>query len=413
MSTRPIKTILIISQVYLPDPAAVGMQIADAAAALVDRGYRVRVLTANRGYDDPSQVYATREVRSGVEILRLPLSSFGKRSIASRLLSGLLFVGQASVVGAFLRGVDGILVTTAPPMCALAALVVSRLRRAPVAYWVMDLNPDQMVALGRVSQDSLAVSAFDYLNRRILSRSALVVAMDEFMAERLRRKVDVGDKLRVLPPWPHDDHLESVEHTKNPFRKKHRLDGKFVVMYSGNHGPSSPVTTCLDAAALLEHRPDIVFLFVGGGVGKEEVEAAIRNGASNVRSLPYQPLESIKYSLSAADVHLVTVGDAVVGIVHPSKIYGAMSIGRPILLTAPTQCHATSLVAPAHAGYHVNNGDAVGAARAIEVMASMSKSELAQMAENGRAMIRRSFSREMLRTQFVDLLVSHLNLEVP
>ncbi len=406
------KTILIISQVYLPDPAAVGMQVADAAAELVNRGHRVRVLTADHGYDDPSQAYPRREMMDGVEIIRLPFSSFGKRSIATRLLSGSLFVTQASVIGAFLKDVDAILVTTAPPMCAMAALAVGALRHAPIAYWVMDMNPDQMVVLGRVAESSPIVKAFDALNRAILARSRLVVALDEFMAERLCRKLNVRAKLEVLPPWPHDNHLESVDQATNPFRDEHQLKGKFVVMYSGNHGPSSPVTTCLDAAALLAHRDDIVFLFVGGGIGKAEVEAAIKNGATNVRSLPYQPLESIKYSLSAADVHLVTVGDSIVGVVHPSKIYGAMSIGRPILLTAPAECHATALVEPIGAGYHVRNGDAEGAAKALDKMADLPPAELAQMGANAQAEIRKNFSRQKLRSEFVDLLTTHLQLEV-
>lgn len=409
---RAQKTILIISQVYLPDPAAVGMQVADAAAELVNRGYKVRVLTADHGYDDPSQVYPRREVIDGVEILRLPFSSFGKKSIATRLVSGSFFVAQASVVGTFIKGVDAILVTTAPPMCAIAALVVGFLRHAPIAYWVMDLNPDQMVALGRIAETSPIVKAFDALNRTILTRAKLVVALDKFMAERLCRKVDVSAKLKVLPPWPHDNHLESIDHASNPFRKEHGLEEKFVVMYSGNHGPSSPVTTCLNAASLLADRHDIVFLFVGGGVGKAEVETAISNGATNVHSLPYQPLQTIKYSLSAADVHLVTVGDSIVGVVHPSKIYGAMSIGRPILLTAPAECHATPLVEPMSAGSHVLNGDAVGAADAIRRMADMPSSERDQLGKNARQAIRKNYSRDSLRTQFVDLLVSNLDLEV-
>lgn len=404
------KTVLMISQVYLPDPAAVGMQIADAAAELVARGYRVRVLTADRGYDDPTQHYPRRETLEGVDILRLPYSSFGKTSIAVRLLSGVSFVAQASLVGTFFDEVDAVVVSTSPPMCALAALVVGSLRKAPLAYWVMDLNPDQLVELGKVSPTAPVVRIFEALNRAILSRAAVVVALDDFMADRLCKKLDVRDKLKVIPPWPHDNHLQRVEHQANPFRAEHGLEGKFVVMYSGNHGPSSPITTCLEAAQLLEHRSDIVFFFVGGGVGKADVERAIATGAPNVRSLPYQPLENIKYSLSAADVHLVTVGDAIVGVVHPSKIYGAMSIGRPILLTSPARCHATPLIEDAQAGYRVDNGDAKGAAKAIEKLADMDPSDRQAMGMRGANLIAEKYSRSHLRPRFIELLEDSLQL---
>ncbi len=407
---RPPKTILIITQVYLPDPAAVGMLFADAARALAERGYRVRVLTADRGYDDPSARYPRRETLNGVEVLRLPFSSFGKNSIAKRLASGSLFVAQSSLLSTFIKDVDAVLVSTSPPMVGLAALWVGTLRRVPLAYWVMDLNPDQMVVLGKLSEESPFVKAFDFLNRAILSRAELVVALDEFMAERLNAKLDVSDKLEISPPWPHDDHLETVDHADNPFRKQHGLSNKFVVMYSGNHGPSSPVTTCLEAAKRLESREDIVFLFVGGGIGKAAVEQRIAEGAPNVLSLPYQPLDSIKYSLSAADVHMVTVGDAIVGVVHPCKVYGAMSIGRPIFLTAPERCHATPLVTARNAGVRVDNGDYEGAARAIVGLADMPREELRAMGRRGQAHIAEHYSQAKLVEQFVDLVVTRLRL---
>src|SRR2546426_11939478 len=107
-------------------------------------------------------------------------------------------------------------------------------------------------------------------------------------------------------------------------------------MYSGNHGPNNPFSTVLHAAARLQDEPGLVFMFTGGGVGKPEVEAA---GLLNVRSLPYQPLEMLRYSLSAGDVHLVTMGEEVVGIVHPCKVYGAMAVARPVILLGPTDSH--------------------------------------------------------------------------
>ena len=81
--TRP--TLLVLSQVYVPDPASVGQHMADAAQEMAHRGWRVVVLTSRTGYDDPAITYPAREVRQGVEIRRLSWASFGKRSIAARL----------------------------------------------------------------------------------------------------------------------------------------------------------------------------------------------------------------------------------------------------------------------------------------------------------------------------------------
>src|SRR5205814_3260316 len=117
----------------------------------------------------------------------------------------------------------------------------------------------------------------------------------------------------------------------------------------------------------LGHRSDIVFMFIGGGSGKKDVEDAILAGATNIISLPYQPLADIKYSLSAADVHLVTVGDDIVGIVHPCKIYGAMAVARPVLLLGPNPSHVADLLDKHRFGWQVAHGDIDGMVRAIEL----------------------------------------------
>lgn len=129
-------TFLIISQVYVPDPASVGQHVADAAAEMARRGYRVIVYASARGYDDPSKVYPSREIKDGVEIRRLALSSFGKGSIAVRLLAQWIFLLQATVRGLLTGGLCGLMVSTSPPFCGVAGVIISKLRGVPVKYWL-------------------------------------------------------------------------------------------------------------------------------------------------------------------------------------------------------------------------------------------------------------------------------------
>jgi len=371
-------TFIFLSQVYVPDPAAVGQHLADAAEELARRGHRVIVYTASRGYDDPSRRYPRRETIRGVDVRRIPLASFGKRSIPIRMLGGILFVVQVTVRSVFVRGVDAVVVSTSPPIASLGAVIIGVIRRAQVKYWVMDVNPDQMVALGMIGPDALAVRIFDFLNRLILRRAADVIVLDRFMAARINRKLDVAAKLSVLPPWPAEDSESVVEHSENPFRKRHGLNGRVVVMYSGNHGPSNPVTTILEAAKRVADDRRLVLMFVGGGVGKREVE---ESRSPNVVSLPYQPYSELRYSLAAADVHLVTVGDQIPGIVHPSKVYGAMAVARPILLVGPRENHVADILRGRDIGWYVGHGDVDGAERVLRQIAS---ADPAALAEKGR-----------------------------
>jgi colanic acid biosynthesis glycosyl transferase WcaI len=405
MSTSEAKrgTILILTQVYVPDPAAVGQYMHDAAAELARRGNRVIVYAASRGYDDPTKVFPAREVRDGVEIRRLPFSSFGKTSIPLRILGGVLLMVQQIVRAMFVGRLDRIVVSTSPPMCPIAAIIVSLLRFKPIIYWVMDLNPDQIIALGKVKNGSVPVRTMNWLNRRILGRARRIVALDRFMLERLQMKCDIADKTAIIPPWAHDDHIEMIEHADNPWRTEHIAEEKFVVMYSGNHGFSTPVQSVLDAAILLQGDTGMEFMFIGGGVGKQLVNDAIESQSStNVRSLPYQPFEILRYSLSAADVHLVTVGDNVVGIVHPCKIYGAMAVGRPILLLAPDPCHASDVVRDNNIGWHIPHGDVEALKRVLEEIRATPPNVLREMGERAQDTIRREFSKAALCGRFCD-----------
>jgi colanic acid biosynthesis glycosyl transferase WcaI len=397
------KTFLIISQVYVPDPAAVGQHIADAAAEMARRGYSVRVLTSGRGYDDPTVKFPPREVRDGVDVRRLPLSSFGKRSIPVRLAGQSLFLAQAILRGIFTPRLAGILVSTSPPMCSVAALIISFFRRVPVKYWVMDINPDQMIAMKKIGEHSLPARAFNALNRMILKRASDVIVLDRFMAQRINAKREVSSKLAVMPPWPHEGELEPIAHGHNPFRKSHNLDGTFVVMYSGNHSPANPITTILDAAERLQDDPRLVFMFIGGGAGKKEVDDRIARGVKNIRSLPYQPLSQIKYSLSAADLHIVSIGDAVVGIVHPCKVYGAMAVARPVLLLGPDPCHVSDIIQQHQIGWRLHHGDVDGAVRILkEAMAHPGL--LASKGQDAAGVIRHSLGKAALCARFCDVL---------
>jgi glycosyltransferase involved in cell wall biosynthesis len=409
VENRP--TFLMLSQVYVPDPTSLGQHMADAAAAMARRGYRVVVLTANRGYENPSIRYPARETLDGVDVRRLPCSSFGKTSIALRLLGGILFVLQCIVRGLFTPRLAGILVSTSPPMCSLAALVISWLRGVPIKYWVMDLNPDQMIALGKIKETSLAARTFNWLNRLILRRAADVIALDRFMAERVNRKRDVQEKLAVLPPWPHEEHLDLLAHAHNPFRKEHGWDGKFVFMFSGNLSLASPVTTFLEAALRLQDDPRLLFAFIGGGLGKKEVEQVIaQHRPRNIVSLPYQPLARLRYSLSAADVHLVSMGENMVGIIHPCKVYGAMAVARPVLLLGPNPCHITELLEKHRIGWQVSYGDVDGAVKVLRSILAMDPSELAAMGQRAQRAVTQELSMESLCGQFCDVLERGLTI---
>lgn len=403
-------TLLIISQVYAPDTPAVGQHMAETAAELAGRGHRVIVMTSSRGYEDSSIRFPRRERLDGVEVVRLPFSSFGKRSLPIRMLAGILFVMQVAIRGLFIGGLRGVLVSTAPPFASIAAIFLKIIRRTPFTFWAMDLNPDQMIAMGTMTERSPVARIFNALNRAMLKRCTTVIALDRFMAKTLNDKFDIGDRMRIIPPGPIADFEESIDHANNPFRVEHYLEDKFVVMYAGNHGQTTPVTTLVDAALRMTDRKRLLFMFIGGGLGKQAVENAIRDHApGNIVSLPYLPLSEIKYSLSAADVHAVTILPQVVGVVHPCKIYGAMAVRRPVLLVGPEESHVSDLVETEDIGWRVENDDVDGLVRLLDQLLEKDPSELARMGIRGREILEERFSRQQLFGEVADTITEMMS----
>jgi glycosyltransferase involved in cell wall biosynthesis len=176
-------------------------------------------------------------------------------------------------------------------------------------------------------------------------------------------------------------------------------------MYSGNHSAASPNTTLLQAALRLRDEPRFLFMFVGGGSGKREVDEAIAaERPANIVSLPYQPLERIKYSLSAADLHVITLGSDMPGIIHPCKIYGAMSIGRPILLIGPRRSHAGELIDRHQVGWQVEQGDVSRTVNLLKEVVGLSSEVRDQIGARARELVRDRFNKNHLCGIFCDTL---------
>jgi glycosyltransferase involved in cell wall biosynthesis len=412
------KTILLFTQSYLPDPMSVGQHLSDVAREMVRRGHRVHVVTANRGYDDPSIIYPAREVIDGVDVRRIPLSAFGKNTLLRRAAAAGMFAAQCAAIAMTRRHVNAILVSTVPPLGAASAVFARYLRGVPIAYWVMDLNPEQLVALGSLRPESIWTRALDAMSRALLRMASMVVTLDRFMAARVERKAPIASKLQVFPPWPHEDRFEhssdnGVPHEQNSFRRRHALENKVVVMYSGNHSISHPLRTVLEAAARMQGEERLVFLFVGGGAAKKDVERFIeQRKLVNARSVPYQPLAEIRHSLSAADVHLVTLGDQFVGINHPCKVYGAMAVSRPVLYLGPRPSHIDDLLEQHGFGWRVAHGDVDGAVRTLREIVAMPAEQLRAMGSRARLAVR-DYSQAALCGRFCDALEGMASRSAP
>ena len=338
--------ILLLNQCFYPDVVSTAQHASDLVASLAERGHDVTVIASTRAYDNPETKFPAEEWWRGSRILRIPCLALGKSSKLRRIANFASFFVSCILRLLFLPRFDVVIALTSPPLISLLGALFVKLKGGRFVFWAMDLNPDEAIAAGWLNKDSATAKVLSGLMNFSLRTADDIVVLDRFMRARIIDKSIPSDRICTIPPWAHSDVVDYDPEGRNAFRQLHGLTGKYVVMYSGNHSPCHPLTTLLDAARRMADRPDIAFCFVGGGSEFATVKNfAAEHCLSNISCLPYQPLAGLSASLSAADLHVVVMGQPLVGIVHTCKIYNILCVGVPVLYIGPPESHITDIAA--------------------------------------------------------------------
>ncbi len=295
------------------------------------------VITGRRAYDSPGIRFARRELWHGIEIIRLATMGLGKDGRWTRSVDIAIFLVLCACRLLRLPRPDVVVALTSPPLISFLGAWFARLRGSRFVYWVMDLNPDEAIAAGWLRPGSPAGRLLESMSAFSFQRADTIMALDHFMGSRILAKGVPPERVVVIPPWSHDEQVVFDPIGRDRFRKQHGLSGKFVVMYSGNHSPCHPLDTLLEAARQVASDSTLAFCFIGGGSQWRKMQKT--RLPPNVLLLPYQPLNALSASLSAADLHVVVMGTDFVGLVHPCKIYNILRVGAPVLYLGPRPSH--------------------------------------------------------------------------
>jgi len=214
------------------------------------------------------------------------------------------------------------------------------------------------------------------------------------------------DRLRVIPNWADGELIRPIDPKDNRLRREWGLEGKFVVGYSGNMGRVHEFETILKAADILKSDVGIVFLFIGDGAQRKwlEREAASR-GLSQIRFLPYQAPERLAASLSAPDVHLVTLRPEAEGLVVPSKFYGIAAAGRPSLFVGSADGEIARIINESSCGIVVRTGDIEGLATAIRTLRN-DPATCRNYGKNARRVFERRYDKHLALAAWSKVLLS-------
>lgn len=398
--------ILVVSQYFWPE----NFRINDLVKEWVQRGHKVTVLTGIPNYPAGKVFEAYRLQPSafaeyeGAKVFRVPMLPRGSGGLRL-MLNYLSFVLGGALLGPWrLRGIqaDAIFVFEPSPVTVgLPAVWMGLLKKAPVVFWVLDLWPETLAAIG-VVRSPRVLGWVGYFVRFIYNRCTLVLGQSRGFLGSIARYCDDKSKIRYFPSWAEDVFTDSSvqlapEVTDTP--------DTFTVMFAGNIGEAQDMPAVLDAAERLKGNAGIRWVIVGDGrkLGWLQSEVVRRGLDKQVWLVGRFPVDRMPSFYAHADALLVSLKrDPVFSMTIPGKVQSYLMAGIPLL--GMLDGEGAGVIREAQAGLTCDSGDSEGLAEAVQTLAAMPLDERHQLGLNGRRYAEKEFGRIQLINRLETIL---------
>jgi len=380
--------ILVLNQYYWPGVEATAQLLTELCEALAEE-YDVEVVTGVlRGHEDePRQIE-----HNGVRITRVSSTAYDRSELGRRAANYFSYLGSALRHALSGPHPDLVVCMTDPPIIGDLGVIVGKRVGAPVLVISQDVFPEIATELDRLRNPAV-IGVLRGLVGAYLRRADRIVAIGETMRERLEAKGAPRERLRVIPNWV-DTRAITPQPRDNEWARKHDFVDRFVVMHSGNVGHAQDLDSLVRAATFLRDRSDLRIVIAGFGARHTEMVALAERleVQDTVRFLPYQKRTRLPLSLSSADVHVVGLAKGLAGYVVPSRLYGILSAGRPVIVAAEGSSETARLVHQVGCGVVIPPGRPDLLARTIRD-ASAGVFDLEEMGRRGRGYVEEEADR--------------------
>lgn len=392
-----MKKVLVLANYFYPDKVAFVPLITELCEALQDEF----ILTVIAGQED-GVFQKERLVISNhekIKIIRVRTTEVDKANKVSRIkyIFSYFFNSIYAIIKE--KDIDLIYAVSQPPILGGILGVIGKiLKRKKLIYNIQDFNPEAVEAIGYSNNKKILFIAkfFDNLTCYF---SDLVVVVGRDMKEKFyeRYSFKKNPRVEVVNNWANGKelyHLDFENENVQKFRKNNEFIGKLTIMYSGNIGLFYDLEGIVRVFEKFKTRADILLVFIGEGAIKKELEVfAIEKNINNIKFLPYQKKEDLIYSLNSPDIHLVTNAKGIKGISVPSKIYGVMSVGKPILGVLEVGSEARVLIEESGSGYCCEPGQYDLLEKMIEKII-LEKSQLQEKGLRGREFSEKYYGKD-------------------
>ena len=376
----------------------------DLVPFLASSGCEVQIVISKAEYR------AARDLEEAVghpdraKILRTISLGLQPNNSISKALVLAAYLVHTAVYTLFGPRVDLNVFSTGLPFLPLWGYFLSKVRRQPYYCLVMDIHPHSMIEYGMMRREAPLTKLLVWLAELGLRKAEGVIVLGRCMADRIEAMGVPSEHIHVIPNWMDERLVYPIDHDENQFRKSQGLVDKFVVLYSGNMGFSHYFDDILAVAEQMKDREKVTFVFIGDGSRHNEVKARVENRQlTNVVLLPFQDMNVLAQSLSAGDLHLVTLREACTGLSVPSKSYGILAAGRPILYQGSPRGEIAQMILGEDVGTVVSCGDVEGLEQSI--LKYLNQPDLCQVqGRKARALVDGAYSRARALERYAEAL---------
>jgi glycosyltransferase involved in cell wall biosynthesis len=378
----PQRRLIFVNRYFHPDLSATSQLLSDLAAALAEDGFDVHVICSRQRYDDARAALPKSDRIGAVQVHRCWSTRFGRAGLTGRLLDYKSFYTSAVLAALRLtRPGDILIALTDPPMLSVGLAWVARRRGAKLINWLQDLFPEVAIALKVTRLPAWLQRLLLRLRNDSLRAAAMNVVLGERMRERVQALGIAPERITVIENWADGEAIRPMEASRSALRASLPPGTEFVVQYSGNLGRAHEYQTILGAAQILCCEPGWQFVMIGGGANMVRLQTEARKLViPNMLFLPYRPREELADSLAAADVHLSCLLPEMEGLIVPSKFYGILAAGRPVIVIGDREGEQGRLVRDENCGDAVSSGDPVGLSQLLRAL----RTDPQQCLEQGR-----------------------------